>query len=121
MRKIILIACLFVASYGFAQETDTKTEVSIKSLKIQCDSPEDLKTVDWDDIREVINMNKPDEMISLEFGVHNEQETKTKISGSFNFTIKGKTKNIENMIARAKKGVKALEKMSNKLNKINEN
>jgi hypothetical protein len=121
MRKIILIICILCAGYGFAQDTDKTNEISIKSLKIECDSAEDLKTVNWDDIREVINMNKPNETIALEFGVHHKRATKAKVRGSFNFTITGKTKDIDNMITRAKKGVKALEKMSNKINKINEN
>lgn len=112
--------CLFVVSYSFAQQLDQSTEVTIKSLKIECESAEELKSVDWDDIREVIRMNDPEEVIALEFGLH-EKKANTKIKGNFNFTIKGKTKDIENIITRAKKGVKALERMSTKINKINEN
>ena len=113
--------CVFCVSYSFAQETDETNEISIKSLKIECDSTQELKTVNWDDIREVISMNKPNETIELELGVKYKHGTNTSIKGNFSFKISGEAKDVDHMIIRAKKGVKALEKMSNKINKINEN
>ena len=120
MKTIVTLLTLFVAQSLFAQKIETPIEqFTVKSIKIECASAEELREIDWNSIEELLQLNDEEDIIELQFGLHNKKESK-KVKGSFNFTVKGKKKDVYQIIKRAKKGVKGLKSMSNKIDKINE-
>lgn len=123
MKNLFILLFIFALNTIAAQESDTseKSKVTVKSLKIDCESVKELSTIKWNDIHEIIQQNDPEDVVALEFGVHHKRNTQTHVKGDFNLKISGKTKDVEKLIIRAKKGVKALKKMSTKIQEINEN
>ncbi|APG66244.1 hypothetical protein LPB136_13050 [Tenacibaculum todarodis] len=114
MRKLLFIICLFTSLFVNAQDKPIAemnfTEATVNSLKFSVDSAEELKDINWDDIKEIFSENKPEDLILLEFEV-NYPKDKKDAKKSYKFTSKGKSKNIDNTIAMAKK-------ILNKLTKI---
>lgn len=114
---------LFVLLFlGFSQLLSSQevfeikeTTVSVQTLKIHCESAKDLKEINWDDIRDIIENNEPNQEVALEFGIHNKGKKKEAVKSSFNFKIKGKSKDILNIVKKAQKGVRSLIKLSDKI------
>jgi kynurenine formamidase len=116
MKNLFIVLFIFAMNVVSAQNSDTAetSKITVKSFKIHCESAKELKTIDWNDIHDIIQQNDPEDVVALEFGVHHKVQTQTKVKGTFNFKLKGKTKDVEKIIIRAKKGVNALKKMSTK-------
>lgn len=118
MKKKILFSFLFITSLlGFSQEKkpnavfDT-TKVGVTSLQFSFTETEDLKSINWNDIKEIFNYNSDSEQfIELTFKV-DLPESKNKVKGSFK--IKGKQKEIDDLINRSRKMIKGLERIIKK-------
>lgn len=117
MKKLLFISALFLVSFGYGQEKEKPfiqkiSDVKVTSLTFTIDSPEDLKSIDWKDIKEMFSYNTYDEQkIKFTFN-YNLPKSKNKIKGSI--TIGGEQKDIESLIKRAKKMTKSLVKIVNK-------
>tara|TARA_R110002124_G_scaffold46919_4_gene140264 strand:- start:729 stop:1100 length:372 start_codon:yes stop_codon:yes gene_type:complete len=123
MKKIFFLAIVFCIVAVNAQEvknTNKKGSViqtKITSLTFSVNSSADFKSINWETTKELFAFNSTEQQIQLifKFDLLN---SKNKMKGSF--TVSGESKNIDNLIVKAKKGVKGLIKIIDK-NKTNEN
>ena len=102
---------------GFAQ-SENKNELTIStvtSFGIKVDDVSQFKTINWDDIKDVFQTNKPED--AIEITIEMDFPETGKIKGNSSMTVGGKTKDLDNLITRAKKVTKKFEKIINNLNK----
>ena len=114
MKKITTLLLLFFVATSFAQKNkfikNKVIETKVTSIFISANSIEELKTINWLELKESFNDNKQNDIIKLGFEI-DLKESKNKLKNSI--TISGETKNLESLILKAKKGVKGLIKMTN--------
>ena len=117
MKNLFVLLLFTISQLISAQEIYEvkETRVKIQTLKIECESAKELANVNWTDIKEIIESNEPNDIVSLEFGYPKALMSKDKVKSSFNFKIKGKSKDVLNIIKRAKKGVKAISNIASKI------
>lgn len=107
MKKVVLIIFMTFSFLVTAQEIKPEVSVSTtSSLKFSVDDVEEFKTINWNDIREFTKDNKENESFSLTFELKKTKETDDKLS----FTVKGKSGEIEKLIATSKKMMKIFDK-----------
>lgn len=116
MKNLFVLLFFALSQFLTAQEViEVKdTKISIQTVKVECESAKELATINWNDIKDIIEKNEPEQKVSLEFGVHQKIETNEKVKGSFNFKITGKSKDVLKIVERAQNGVKALKNISTK-------
>ncbi|QBA65223.1 hypothetical protein [Muriicola soli] len=85
-----------------------QTEIAINALHITVDSFEELQDVDWSEIREIFRDNKSDEIISIGFSLKDQIQRNNYTMDSFEFTLKGKTEEVESMISKTKRIIASL-------------
>ena len=114
MKKISTILFLLISGLLFSQSEApiaTLKESKIISLVYSVDSLEELKTINWDDVKEIFNRNEnKDESIVLGFKVKrdvNDSEPKFKHS----VEVKGKMSDLEGTIEITRKMIKVIEKL----------
>lgn len=107
MKKVILIICLTFSFLATAQETEPKITFSTtSSLKFSFDNKDELKTINWNDIRDFVKDNKKGDLFSLTFELKKSKKTTNKLS----FTVKGESGEIETLIATSKKMINIFNK-----------
>ena len=118
MKKLLFLATFFLTISGYSQKKEKPiaeyniTDVKVTTLTFSVSTSKDLKSINWNDIKEIFKNNKnPKQEVELAFKF-DLPESKNKISGEFK--IRGKNKNLDDIIVRAKKGVKGLIKIMNK-------
>ena len=104
-----LIMCLSI----FSQETTLKTdrvydEFKVHSIKYTVNSAEDLKSINWNDVKEIFKENNTEELIELAFEI-NLPNSKNKYKSSVK--AGGKSEDIDALIKIMKKGVKVITKI----------
>ncbi|CAL2102112.1 conserved exported protein of unknown function [Tenacibaculum sp. 190130A14a] len=111
MKKILLSAMLFTATISFAQEVAKAEfkESKITSLVYTVDSLEELKTIDWKDVKEIFKDSK--DSIQLGFRVKNGKSEVNKLKYKHSFEIKSMPKDIDGSIDIAKRLIKVLEEI----------
>jgi hypothetical protein len=118
MKKLFFLAAFFLTISSYSQKNEKPiaeynfTDVKVTMLTFNVSASEDLKSINWNDIKEIFKNNKnPKQEVELAFKF-DLPESKNKISGEFK--IHGENRNIDDIIVRAKKGVKGLIKIMNK-------
>jgi hypothetical protein len=84
--------------------------LKVTNLTFSVDEVEELRSINWKDIKAIFEKNESDEKNELTFKI-NLPESKNKIKGSITFG--GKSKNIDELIKSAKKGIKGLIRIMN--------
>jgi len=118
MKKVLFIAVLLLTTLGYSQkkvkpiaEYNT-TEANITALTFSVDSEQGLKSINWNDVKEIFENNtNPKQLLKLTVEV-DLPKSKNKMKASI--TIQEETKNIDKLIIRAKKVVSGLIKIINK-------
>ncbi|WP_299109038.1 hypothetical protein [uncultured Tenacibaculum sp.] len=110
MCKIVLSVLLFVTSFCFGQESVTAEikESKITSLIYTVDSLEELQSIDWDDVKEILE--DTEEKVTLGFRVNNENSKENKLKFKHSFEIKSDVEDIDSSINIAKRIIKVLRK-----------
>ncbi|NER12541.1 hypothetical protein GWK08_03745 [Leptobacterium flavescens] len=126
MKYFILLTSLFLSAALPAQNSFTtentlqsaKTTGSntVRSLKIEATSMEDLENIDWDDVISVFDGNKEEDEIQLITILNFKKDDKAKYDGNIQFSVKGKTKDLDKLVKRAKNQQRKIKRMYNKLN-----
>lgn len=113
MKTITLVLLLFSTSILFSQENkkNDKSNVKVTSISYMVDDLEELENINWQDLREVFKNNNDKETIEMSFGV-SLKKSKHKLKSSIK--VSGETKNLDSLIIKAKKGIKAISKISKK-------
>ena len=117
MKKLFFLAVLLSVTLGFSQKKNpdavyTVSNFKVTTLAFSVNSVKELKTINWDNIKEIFENNKnPDQKIELTFKV-DLPESKNKIKSSITFG--GESGKIDDLILLAKKGVKGFIRIINK-------
>lgn len=115
MKKLYTL--LFILSSFFIRAQAENTEVAssknvvskITSLKYATSSIKELESINWQEVKSVFETNKPEEKIELSFEI-NLPQSKNKFKSSV--TVGGLTKQIDSLIIKSKKAIKAFVKIS---------
>lgn len=112
MKNISIILFLLLNTVVFSQnEVATFKESKVTSLIFTVDSVDELKTIDWDDVEEILKKNEnTDESIILGFKVKN-QEKDSGLKFKHSFEVKSKVSDLEGVIEFAKKVIKVIVKI----------
>jgi len=116
MKKLLFISALLFVTLGYSQKKEKPfatyiSEPNITSLTFSVNSADELKTINWKDIKEIFSSNSKNQKIELAFEF-DLPKSKNKMKGSFK--IGGISKDIDSLIKRAKKLVKGMIKTINK-------
>lgn len=122
MKKLTTVFLLLCTSLVFAQHksiainesVNTNTEVKVTSMSYKVDSVKELETINWDDVKSIFETNKDDAVIKLSFGIDLKESENKKVSIAGKFSVEGKSKNIDDLIAKSKKGINGLIKLYKK-------
>lgn len=112
MKTISTILFLLLSTVAFSQEEVAKAtfnESKITSLIYSVDSIKELKSINWDDVKEIFNQNEnKEEYIVLGFNVKDkEKESEFKNT----LEVKGKLSDLDGTIEIAKKMIRVIEKI----------
>ncbi|UAM98397.1 hypothetical protein K8354_00790 [Polaribacter litorisediminis] len=123
MKKVTTVFLLLCTSIVLAQHKsvainesikNTNTEVKVTSMSYKVDSVKELKNIDWDEVKTIFETNKDEELIKMSFGIDLKKTENQKVSIAGKFTVEGKSKNLDDLIAKSKKGINGLIKLYKK-------
>jgi hypothetical protein len=104
-----LLACFSISSQETTFKPDKEgSKFTIHTIKYAVSSQEELKAINWNDMKEIFKENKPEDLIEFVFEV-DLPESKNKFKSSMK--VSGETKNIDSLIHQMKKGAKAISKL----------
>ncbi|PKH50542.1 hypothetical protein CXF68_07455 [Tenacibaculum sp. Bg11-29] len=104
MKKNITILLVCISGVISSQENITTAEIKESNINSLRFSVEELKSINWNDIKDVFNENiNKDKKIILGFNVKN--------NNIHSFEIKGSLSDLEGTIEIAKKVIKVIEKL----------
>ena len=106
-----LVAFLAINLSTTAQETqsvETTTNGTVTSFKLETNDVKEFSDINWDSVREIFEMNKPDDSITLSFKFKKPLQIGRATTESFNFKFEGKTSELEKLIANSKKTLATL-------------
>tara|TARA_B110000091_G_C13800137_1_gene469814 strand:- start:1430 stop:1786 length:357 start_codon:yes stop_codon:yes gene_type:complete len=114
MKQFFTLTFLFLTFSILSQEAtfkaDKKDDVfTAHNITYTVNSLKELKSIDWKVTKDLFKENKPEALIELAFEIDlPDSETKFKST----FTVGGKTKDIDSLIKKIKKGVKSIYKLA---------
>mgnify|MGYP000241744622 CR=1 FL=1 len=112
MKKTIVLLAVLLSTLVYSQkENGIKKNTVLSAISYQVDTTEELKTIDWNNIKEVFSRNTKNEEIEMSFAV-NYKKGKRNFKNSIK--VGGKSEDIDSLIVLAKKGVKAIIKIATK-------
>ena len=122
MKNLATLVLLFFASITIGQHKsiavseslNTDTEVKVTSMSYSVNSVKELETINWEEVKTIFESNKDDETIKLSFAIKLKKSENKKVSISSKFSVEGKSENIDDLIAKSKKGINGLIKLYNK-------
>ncbi|WP_272151676.1 hypothetical protein [Tenacibaculum aiptasiae] len=114
MKKTItsLLFCLSAIVYGQKDITTVKVEENkVTSLIFSVDSVEELKTINWNDVKEVFKSNKDsNEKIALGFTVKKHKKN-SKLKFKHSFKVKSELSDLDGTIEMTKRMIKVIENL----------
>lgn len=113
MKKLTTVLLLLFTSILIAQHKsvainesiNTDTELKVTSISYKVDCVKELKNIDWDEVKTIFESNKDEELIKMSFGIDFKKSENKKVSIAGKFSVEGKSKNIDDLIAKSKKGI----------------
>ncbi len=102
--------------YSQSKKTDVDTVVSINSLKFSANTVKELEEINWEDVKDIIKENDPETTFSLEIQLITSEKSQSKVKSNMSVKVSDASKNYELLIERAEKAIKAIKRMSNKIN-----
>ncbi|CAM1340203.1 hypothetical protein [Tenacibaculum amylolyticum] len=114
MNKILLLLMLLVAAKLSGQEEVTTAEIhnrKIISLIYTVDSLDELNTIQWDNIKEIVKDNDKEDKIAIGCNVKDENRKECEKKYKYKFVVRGKSEDIDHTITIAKRITKAIQKL----------
>jgi hypothetical protein len=114
---LLLFTSIVVAqhkSVAINEAINTDTEVKVTSMSFNVDSIKELENINWDELKTLFENNKDEEIIKMSFGVDIKKHENKKVSISTKLSVEGKSKDIDNLIEKSKKGIIGLIKFYKK-------
>ncbi|MBN2869105.1 MAG: hypothetical protein JXK08_10560, partial [Flavobacteriaceae bacterium] len=94
-------------SYTDKKYNEAKTQTS--NLTVNAENLEELTKFDWDALKTIFKDNSPEDIIKLCFNYNKTIKFDQNVIDNFNFTISGKTNELESMIKKSKNMISKLE------------
>lgn len=118
MKKIITILLISLSSIIYSQEDNTTTAeieesniTTLTTLVFTVDSIKELKSINWDDVKEIFNENTDkEEKVILGFKVKNNKKDSS-LKYKHSFQVEGKLSDLNETIKVVKKTIKILENL----------
>lgn len=113
MKQLLTIAFFFLLSFVYGQDEAASVKFNnskITELSFTVDDLTELKTINWKDIKEMVNTNKSSDSITLGFKVKGKSK-KSSLKYKHSVQVKGKTEDINGVIAINKRMIKILENL----------
>lgn len=117
MKKVITLMFMFSVFLLYSQEEHTAQKeqefikVKTTSISYTVDSIKELEEINWENVRGFFSKNNQDERIEISFEL-DLKKSRNKFKSSIK--VSGETKNLDSLIIKSKKGVKALINISKK-------
>ncbi|OSY86879.1 hypothetical protein WH52_14460 [Tenacibaculum holothuriorum] len=113
MKNLIITALLLLTVTTYAQKETTTVKVNdskITSLIFTVDNLNELKTINWKDIKDMVKENKPTDSIALGFRVRSKDKSK-RVAYDNSIVVKGKSEDIDDFIKINKRFIKVFENL----------
>lgn len=109
MKINIVITLLSILTFSAkAQiEGNSYTSVSVTQVTVEINYLEEFSNFNWNEVKELLNGNKPDKEVSLalEYKASNEQNTKENKVKNFTFKLSGKYSDLGDLISTLQKTI----------------
>ena len=96
-------------SYSDKKYNEDKTHTS--NLTVNAENLEELTKFDWDALKTIFKNNSPEDVIELSFNYNKKVMFNENIIDNVNFTISGKTNELESMIKKSKNMISKLKEI----------
>lgn len=96
-------------SYTDKKYNEAKTHTS--NLTVNAENLEELTKFDWDALSTIFKNNSPEDVIELSFNYNKKVMFNENVIDNVNFTIKGKTNELESMIKKSKNMISKLKEI----------
>ena len=121
MTNIIITVMLFFSSLFYnltdsTPEPQKEKKVEVNSISFAVNSGEELKTIDWEELRTVFDKTGLDKNIGLNFKVNLKGKGTKNLRTAFR--VNGKVKDLDELIEKAQKGVNKLVIISNNYKRV---
>ena len=110
MKKVSVILLLLISVVTYSQNSGTTAEIkksTLTKLIYTVNSIEELKSINWNDVKDIFKEDNKEETIVLGFKVKGINKEEIKHS----FEVKGKVSDIDNTIEITKKVIKVITKL----------
>lgn len=122
MKKMITLCIALISYIGFAQTKNIalkenfnhNSQVKFTSLSFDVNSVDELKDIDWKEIKSIFETNGEEDVIKMSFAINMNKQKRKNVKIAGKFSVEGKTEDIDSLIKKSKKGIKGLIKVYNK-------
>ena len=114
-KKLLFIALALIGIGSFAQNKESKfevTKISVKSLKIETDDFQELKDFDWKGVKDMFEENSPEEEITLSIQYNQPEDGISEGINNWSSSFTSKNKNLDAMISKIQKIIINLDKVN---------
>ena len=121
MTNIIITVMLFFSSLFYSltegtSEPPKEKKVEINRISVAVNSGEELKTIDWEELKTLFDQTAVEKNIALNFEMKLNEKNPNHLKSTF--AVKGVAKDLDHIISKAQKGVNSLIIISNKYKNI---
>ncbi len=114
MKKIITILLICLSSIMYSQEDNTTAEIketNVTTLIFSVDSVKELKSINWNDVKEIFNENtNKKEKVILGFKVKNNKKN-SNLKYKHSFQVEGELSDLSETIKVVEKTIKVIENL----------
>lgn len=111
MKNILFIVLLFTIIQTYSQvDKEKNMQANIESLKVDVNSLEELKEINWKEIEDAFKENDPESDIILKVSLNSKKSEKVKLN--YSYKVDGKAKDVNKLILKLKKGISIFKKIS---------
>ncbi|MCP4051557.1 MAG: M56 family metallopeptidase [Mesoflavibacter sp.] len=96
---------------NYSNQKNKKTKVHTSNLTVNAENLEELTKFDWDALKTIFKTNSPEDIIELSFNYNKKVMFNENVVDNVNFTIKGKTNELESMIKKSKNMISKLKEI----------
>lgn len=96
---------------SYSDQKHKETKIYTSNLTVNAENLEELTEFDWDTLKTIFKNNSPEDTIKLSFNYNKTIKFDQNIIDNFNFTISGKTIELESMIKKSKNMFSKLEEI----------
>jgi len=96
---------------SYTEDKHLKNKIHTSNLTVNADNIEELTKFDWDALKTIFKDNSPEDLIKLSFNYNKKVIFDQNIIDRVNFTISGKTNELESMIKKSKNMISKLKEI----------